>query len=216
MITPREALRILAAAAIHDERKPSDVMADGWAEALNTADPDIQFHDCLAAVNAWYIDNPDGRIKPGHVAHYATEIKYARLGAERQEADRQRHALPEQPPDPTVRDRSAELTQLIANGVRLIDPDTGAVRPLRDDPEALHQLQDLYATRPDGSRKWPLVGDTGMRSRQPAHVQATARSRDDNASRAKARRIVAEHRRDSGQPLRPEDVEALAQPGPTG
>lgn len=83
-MTPDEAVAVLATAAGYDERQPSKIQAQVWADALTEAC--ITRAEAIAAVKAFYADRPDDRVRPGHLAPYVTQqrARRAALAAEEQ------------------------------------------------------------------------------------------------------------------------------------
>jgi hypothetical protein len=61
-MTPAEAARVLAVAAIYDKRTIGEVEAVAWADALNDLDP----RECAEAIRAHYGDSTD-YLMPAHV-----------------------------------------------------------------------------------------------------------------------------------------------------
>lgn len=59
---------VLATASGYDEREASDMQARVWATALGV--DRVTVAEAVGAVHRYYRDNPDGRIRPGHVTAY--------------------------------------------------------------------------------------------------------------------------------------------------
>lgn len=92
-ITPAHAARILARAAVIDNRDPSATADTMWADALTEAG--VHYWDCMQAVTVHYGRTTD-RVMPAHIVTIAREI--ARDRASREQA----RAAIEATSDPTV------------------------------------------------------------------------------------------------------------------
>lgn len=108
-MTPAEAAKVLAKAALFDNRNigEGDVLA--WCEALS----DVDGADALAAVSVHYGHRGE-RLMPAHVRAIVEAIDAERLAERRRVEAEQRRALPA----PDVTDRSAEIRA----GIREILP----------------------------------------------------------------------------------------------
>lgn len=78
MITEREAVQVISRAAIFDQRmaKPSPAVIDGWADEFNRYD--LELHDLLAGVSAYYEIGRERVIQPGDVIRAARDIRQRR------------------------------------------------------------------------------------------------------------------------------------------
>ena len=97
MITIPDATQVLARAAIFDQRlaKPSHAVVDGWADEFNRHD--LELHDLLAGVSAYYEIGRDRVIQPGDVIRAARDIRQRRA-----QAENTAHARAALPAGPTV------------------------------------------------------------------------------------------------------------------
>lgn len=96
MITIPDTTKIIARAAIFDQRisKPSNTVIGGWADEFNKHD--LELHDLLAGVSAYYEIGRERVIQPGDVIRAARDIRQRRAQVENAQAAR---ALPAgQPP----------------------------------------------------------------------------------------------------------------------
>lgn len=96
MITIPDTTAVLARAAIFDQRvaKPNPTVIGGWAEEFNRHD--LELHDLLAGVSAYYEIGRDRVIQPGDVIRAARDIRQRRAQVENAQ---QARALPAgQPP----------------------------------------------------------------------------------------------------------------------
>lgn len=108
-MTPEQVSRVLAAAALRDNRHvgPADVMA--WLEDIGDLDP----ADALTAVSRHYRSSTE-RLMPAHVRRIVAELNRQRGEAERSERlRRQLEALDSVAAEP-VRDRSPEVKAMLA------------------------------------------------------------------------------------------------------
>lgn len=60
-----DAADVLAVAAVHDNREPSEIAAREWALAFRAMG--ITAQEAAAAVRVFYIEHPDSWVKPGHL-----------------------------------------------------------------------------------------------------------------------------------------------------
>lgn len=82
MITSIDASKVMARAAVFDQRmaKPSPAVIDGWADEFNRYD--LELHDLLAGVSAYYEIGRERVIQPGDVIRAARDIRQRRALAE--------------------------------------------------------------------------------------------------------------------------------------
>lgn len=71
-----DALRVLLVASAFDEREPSKIQASVWAEELTALGLDVDL--AIEAVRRYYRENPDGRVRPGHLSRYAWQVRQER------------------------------------------------------------------------------------------------------------------------------------------
>lgn len=184
-----EAHDLLTIAAAYDGRKPSEAADRAWASALTHLG--AGFEDARQAIIEHYAETTDW-IMPAHVGRRADAIKRNRDHETYLAARRARHTAPALPPGER-HDRRDDLIELIGR-LRLIDPETGQPRPLRDDPTALHALRERYRAADDGHERWSLVGDPAMRRRQRNSVSPEAADAAEKASRVKAAQLSRDYR----------------------
>jgi hypothetical protein len=174
MITPADAAEILTIAQSLDGRDtPTRAMATAWSGALTYAG--VEADEAQAAVIMYYADPANGRRR---ITTTAIIALVQGIRAERWRADERQR-------------RDTERRELEAAGY--IRPESD-LPPLRDRREDLRKLLESFRRRPDGTDRWDPVGDPTMRRRQADSVNPEARAAAEEASRAKARAIVAESR----------------------
>lgn len=104
-VSPADAAEVLAVAAIYDDREPTEVAAVEWALVLT--EMGVTAHEAAAAVRVHYIENPDTRVRPGHLLPIIKAVRRDRAERERTAA-----ALAIEPDRPTGAEAAAVLTRL--------------------------------------------------------------------------------------------------------
>lgn len=138
-MNPGDVSRVLAKAAAYDQRTVGEADVLAWHEVLS----DIEFADALVAVAKHYAENTE-RIMPAHVRRLAIEIDRSRRRAMREAYEREAQLAIEA--DPTRRDRSADVREIIAQ-LRDSLPD--------GDPDKLHRAEWIEIDRRRGRVEEP-------------------------------------------------------------
>lgn len=145
--------KLLAFAALYDNRKVSDPDVIAWLKAIG----DLPYADAEAAVAAHYGTTTE-RIMPGHIRQGVRRIREERLA---------RTPLP--PPPPELADDPARYKRAIAEGVSRIADGFGLHRaiggPLPGDPPAGWQ-QAKQAVTPEPVSRQELARQQAEQSRR--------------------------------------------------
>jgi hypothetical protein len=138
-VTLAQAAELLARISARDDREPSAIAAQVWAEDLTVAG--ISYDEAVLAVQRHYLSAPDTRVRVGHLVPIVKEIRREVIRAHREAEHRERceafrRALEDQQVMLTdgavARDRAEELARMLA-GVRVSLPkgDRGVQRARR-------------------------------------------------------------------------------------
>lgn len=138
-MTPAETAKVLAKASAYDQRTVGEMDVHAWHEVLH----DLHLGDALEAVGRHYAEHTE-RIMPAHVRRLALTIDRDRRRAGREETERAERLALEA--DPTRRDRSAEVRELIAR-LRYELPD--------GDPDKLRRPEWVETDR--RRERWPSI-----------------------------------------------------------
>ncbi|MFV2094843.1 hypothetical protein ACFHW1_05040 [Micromonospora sp. LOL_014] len=125
-MTPGDTARVLAKAAAFDQRTIGEADIAAWHEAL----ADLDGADCLAAVTRHYATS-EKRLMPVHVRAIAVEIRRERQQRDR-EADQRRQLAAYADNAVGVRDRSAEVGDLLARLAEKLGPSDPTVLRRRE------------------------------------------------------------------------------------